>query len=168
MSFRSKHGDLSVLDTRTFVTGMKTGQEVAVELEHGKVIPTLLLMETQAFTFGGGGRCALGVLIQCWGSCFVAAQERMGNSVGLVSARHMCPSGHSYARGWCVCCWGHGMGSAIVLSRFLEAFPIACGPTGSWPLGSGVVLGCLARRPFSGTWFTESVAVGYDGDRFCS
>lgn len=37
MDFKGKHGDLSVLDTRTFVSGMRAGQEVAVELEHGKV-----------------------------------------------------------------------------------------------------------------------------------
>ncbi|CAM9237187.1 unnamed protein product [Phaeothamnion confervicola] len=38
MGARTKYDDLSVLDTRTFVSGMKIGQEIAVEIEHGKVL----------------------------------------------------------------------------------------------------------------------------------
>lgn len=38
MDSREEHGDLSILDTRTFVSGMKTGQEISVEIEHGKVL----------------------------------------------------------------------------------------------------------------------------------
>lgn len=37
MTSREKHGDLSILDTRVFVSGMKTGQELSVQIEHGKV-----------------------------------------------------------------------------------------------------------------------------------
>ncbi|CAM9814610.1 unnamed protein product [Ascophyllum nodosum] len=38
MASRAEHGDLSILDTRTFISGMKTGQETSVEIEHGKVL----------------------------------------------------------------------------------------------------------------------------------
>mmetsp|Transcript_5521 Transcript_5521/g.7772 ORF Transcript_5521/g.7772 Transcript_5521/m.7772 type:complete len:1187 (+) Transcript_5521:80-3640(+) len=35
---RNNYGDLSKLDTRTFVSGMKIGQEIAVEIEIGKIL----------------------------------------------------------------------------------------------------------------------------------
>ena len=38
MGVRSRYGDLSVLDTRTFVEGMTVGQEIRVELERGKLL----------------------------------------------------------------------------------------------------------------------------------
>jgi len=43
MKARQEYDDLSILDTRTFVEGMKIGQEVAVEIEHGKVLYIKLL-----------------------------------------------------------------------------------------------------------------------------
>ena len=36
--FYQEYDDVSVLDTRTFLQGMKIGQEVSVELEHGKTL----------------------------------------------------------------------------------------------------------------------------------
>ncbi|KAG5187976.1 putative carboxylase [Tribonema minus] len=38
MAAKDKFGDLSVLDTRTFVSGMKIGQESAVQIEVGKIL----------------------------------------------------------------------------------------------------------------------------------
>lgn len=38
MEAKKKFGDLSVLDTRTFVSGMKIGQEVSIQLEVGKIL----------------------------------------------------------------------------------------------------------------------------------
>jgi len=36
--FYQEYNDVSVLDTRTFLQGLKIGQEVSVELEHGKTL----------------------------------------------------------------------------------------------------------------------------------
>lgn len=38
MAFRKDFEDVSVLDTRTFLQGLKLGQEVSIELEHGKTL----------------------------------------------------------------------------------------------------------------------------------
>ncbi len=38
MNFRKKYGDLSVLDTRTFASGLLIGQEISIEIEVGKTL----------------------------------------------------------------------------------------------------------------------------------
>jgi len=43
MKVRKEYDDLSVLGTRTFIEGMKIGEEVAIEIEHGKVLFVKLL-----------------------------------------------------------------------------------------------------------------------------
>jgi pyruvate carboxylase len=53
MANREKFGDLSKLDTRTFLTGLQPGQEVAVEIEAGKTLIVRLVQrgETDADGF---------------------------------------------------------------------------------------------------------------------
>ena len=40
MDHRVKYGDVSMLDTRTFLTGIAVGKEVKIHLEHGKELFT--------------------------------------------------------------------------------------------------------------------------------
>lgn len=44
------YDDVSVLDTRTFVRGMEVGQEIAVEIEHGKTLFVRLNAVGQVWT----------------------------------------------------------------------------------------------------------------------
>jgi pyruvate carboxylase len=43
MAFRKEYGDVSILDTRTFLKGMKSGDELTVDLEPGKRLIVKLL-----------------------------------------------------------------------------------------------------------------------------
>ena len=43
MDFKHEYGDLSVLDTRTFLEGLAPGQEIQVQIEHGKTLVVRLL-----------------------------------------------------------------------------------------------------------------------------
>ena len=43
MDHRVKYGDVSMLDTRTFLTGIAVGEEVKIDLEHGKELFTKVL-----------------------------------------------------------------------------------------------------------------------------
>eukprot|EP00607_Mallomonas_marina_P006361 CAMPEP_0182425242 /NCGR_PEP_ID=MMETSP1167-20130531/11595_1 /TAXON_ID=2988 /ORGANISM="Mallomonas Sp, Strain CCMP3275" /LENGTH=1188 /DNA_ID=CAMNT_0024605739 /DNA_START=92 /DNA_END=3658 /DNA_ORIENTATION=+ len=49
---RAKYGDLSVLDTRSFVEGMKVGQEISVEIEKGKTLFVRLKHVSEANELG--------------------------------------------------------------------------------------------------------------------
>jgi len=43
MAAKEEHGELSELDTRTFLTGLQVGREIEVSIEHGKTLVVRLL-----------------------------------------------------------------------------------------------------------------------------
>ncbi|MCU6339723.1 hypothetical protein KW823_24720, partial [Enterobacter quasiroggenkampii] len=46
--FLEQHGDMSALDTHTFLYGLRLGEEIDVEIEQGKTLIVKLVSEGEA------------------------------------------------------------------------------------------------------------------------